>query len=194
MTLTGVHTITDETPIRARLRASTASLHARVDAYMGGLLRQADGGYEQFLTATARAVLPLERALCEAGVSEILQDWPQRARADALLADLATLSLPEPDPSAGYHDPGLRDEAYMLGALYVLEGSRLGARVLLGMLENAPPVHASHRARRYLAHGQGLSLWQTFLARLEASGAVRRHPEIAEAGASVAFGLFLRKA
>lgn len=190
MTLLDSQAKTDEKSIRFRLRAATGSLHARVDAYMGGLLQQTDGGYEQFLIATARAVLPLERALCEAGVSEILHDWPLRSRSDALRADFATLSLPEPDAHAVKEDSALHDEAYVLGILYVLEGSRLGARVLLGMLENAP-VEGHRRATRYLSHGKGLPLWPTFLAQLDASAEVRRHPDSAIAGASAAFGLFL---
>jgi len=186
-----VRTPADATSIRLRLRVSTTPLHARVDAYMGGLLGRADRGYEQFLTATARGVLPLERALGYAGVSDVVRDWPRRARSEALRADLATLSLAEPDPHIVYEDPGLCDEAYMLGAIYVLEGSRLGARVVLGTLENAPiPVHEC--ATRYLSHGQGLPLWQTFLAQLETSLEVRKHPERTEAGASAAFHLFLR--
>jgi heme oxygenase len=188
MTLLGAEATTEEKPIRFRLRAATASVHARVDTYMGGLLRQTDRGYEQFLTATAHAVLPLERALCEARVSELVHDWPLRCRSDALREDLAALSIAEPDTHPIHEGPRLRDEAFMLGALYVLEGSRLGARVLLGMLG------ATHsHALRYLSHGHGLPLWQTFLAQLEASSAVRRNPESAEAGASAAFRPFLPK-
>lgn len=184
--MTLANATTDEKPIRFRLRAATAPLHELVDAHMGGLLRQTVGGYERFLTASARALLPLERALVEAGVVEILPDWPERARSDALRADLAALSLSGPDTHAVYEDPHLKDEAYMLGAVYVLEGSRLGASVLVRMFESAP-AHALH----YLSHGNELPLWQTFLARLETSAAIRRNPEVTIAGASAAFKLFL---
>ncbi|MGE0769754.1 MAG: biliverdin-producing heme oxygenase [Hyphomicrobiaceae bacterium] len=153
---------------------------------MGGLLRRSDDGYQQFLAATARALLPLEHALCENGVSDILSDWPDRSRSDALRADLSALSVAEPDTNGTYENPNLRDEAYMLGAIYVLEGSRLGARLLVDTVRNAHP-----HALRYLCHGNALPLWPTFLAQLGASSKARRNPERAEAGAAAAFRLFL---
>jgi heme oxygenase len=74
--------------------------------------------------------------------------------------------------------------------LYVLEGSRLGARLLLAEVEAALSP-ASRAATRYLSHGQGLSLWPTFLQRLEASQQVRREPDAAAAGARAVFRQFL---
>jgi heme oxygenase len=157
---------------------------------MSALLQAREHGYERFLIATSRVVLPLERGLSRCGVSEIVPDWPLRSRTAALREDLQALSLPEPAPSAVYEDRRLLEEAYMLGVLYVLEGSRLGARALVNKI--AAPDRC--QATSYLSHGQGLPLWQNFLTRLEASTAVRSRPERAVAGASVAFVLFLREA
>lgn len=190
MTLIDPELAADHVSIRHRLRAATASLHARVDDHMGTLLQQPDG-YATFLAATAAGLLPLEQALAEAGISAVMTDWPLRTRSAALRADLASLSLSAPDtplPSEEFKRGG---EAFLLGALYVLEGSRLGARVILRALE-ASPSHGQHRdALRYLSHGQGQPLWPTFLAQLEASPDVRRDPNRTCAGASTAFTLFL---
>lgn len=175
--------------LRHRLRASVASLHSRVDTRMTELLARPDG-YEQFLSATAGALLPLERALESADVSRIVPDWAQRARSAALRSDLADLALIEPAFEARLPQS---DGAFILGVLYVLEGSRLGSRVVLRQLQMSAPTQLKG-ATRYLSHGEGLPLWKTFLAQLEASQPARDDPEAAIAGARAAFELFLIRA
>lgn len=191
MTALLVEAATEAKPVRLRLREATASLHAHVDEYMGSFLRQGREGYAQFLAASARAVLPLERALLDAGVAQVVPDWPVRSRSAALLADMST--LPDAPPSYDdYEDARLREEAYMMGVLYVLEGSRLGGRVILRMVE-AQPIRGHGVTTHYLSHGQGLQLWATFLESLEASAEVRRNPDLAIGGATAAFKLFLQR-
>jgi heme oxygenase len=171
---------------RGYLRAATNDLHARLDARLAPLVTQGDAGYREFLLRSAMALLPLEQALNEASISNLLADWPQRSRSGALRLDLAALSLREPLGAAA---PKVRGEAFQFGMLYVLEGSRLGARLLLAEVEALS--RASQAATRYLSHGQGLSLWPSFLQRLEASQQVRREPEQAAAGARAVFRQFL---
>ena len=172
---------------RGHLRAVTSDLHARLDARLAPLVTQGEAGYRDFLLRSAMALLPVEQALNEVDVAKVLPDWPQRSRSRALRLDLAALSLPEP---SGPTVPAIRDEAFQFGMLYVLEGSRLGARLLLAEVEAALSP-ASRAATRYLSHGQGLSLWPTFLQRLEASQQVRREPDAAAAGARAVFRQFL---
>jgi heme oxygenase len=176
---------TEPPSLRHRLREATAGLHARVDRHMGGLLQHAPDGYARFLSATACAVLPLEHALNKAGVAALLPDWPQRARSPALLADLAELHLPVPaEPDACATLP-LESEAFAFGVLYVLEGSRLGARYILRELED------KQLPTRYLSHGEGQPFWPVFIRCLEESRAVRQDHAAAVAGATAAFNLFL---
>jgi heme oxygenase (biliverdin-IX-beta and delta-forming) len=180
-----IHAPPDQpTSARAYLREATAHLHAKVDAKFAPLLEGDDMGYHQFLLRSAAAVLPLEQALQSSRISEILPDWHQRSRSAALREDLAALSLPEPPCQA---PPAMRGEAFQFGVAYVLEGSRLGARMLLDRAIG-PGIR---QATRYLAHGAGLSLWQTFVIRLEASSAVRTDSQEALAGADAAFKRFL---
>ena len=82
-----------------------------------------------------------------------------------------------------------RWRGFLFGVLYVLEGSRLGARLLTRQILASGDPHL-RRATRYLRHGEGKPFWQTFLARLESSIAVRRSPERAVAGAVAAFACF----
>lgn len=173
--------------MRARLRASTAGLHAVVDARFVPMLGCGEAGYRSFLRASAAAVFALEQALLAADVDAILPDWAQRARTAALradLADLGVIDVPVAPP------PLLAGEARQFGALYVLEGSRLGAKLLLPELlaRGGTRVRA---ATRYLRHGEGRRLWPSFLAQLESSQATRRCPDDAIAAARAAFALFV---
>ena len=173
--------------MRARLRASTADLHAVVDARFAPMLGCGEAGYRSFLLASAAAVFALERALLAADVDAILPDWAQRARTAALRADLADLGVTDVPVAP---PPLLAGEARQFGALYVLEGSRLGAKLLLPELlaRGSTRVRA---ATRYLRHGEGRRLWPSFLAQLESSQATRRCPDDAIAGARAAFALFV---
>jgi heme oxygenase (biliverdin-IX-beta and delta-forming) len=173
--------------MRSLLRGSTASLHAAVDARFAPMLDAGEAGYRSFLLASAAAVFPLEQALLTAGVGSLLPDWTRRERAAALRADLTDLGITDVVLATA---PPLAGAARMLGALYVLEGSRLGARLLV------PDLLAGGSARvraatRYLRHGEGHRLWQSFLTHLESSQDVRACPGEAIAGARMAFALFI---
>ena len=158
-----------------------------VDARFAPMLGSAETGYRSFLLASAAAVFPLEQALLAAKVDAIVPDWARRSRTAALRADLADLGIIDV-PAAP--PPLLAEEARQFGALYVLEGSRLGAKLLLPELlaRGSTRVQA---ATRYLRHGEGHWLWPSFLAYLESSEAARRCPDDAIAGARAAFALFV---
>ena len=176
--------------IRHLLRSSTAIDHARVDERFGSLLERGRAGYCEFLRLSAAAIQPLEQTLEGGHVQRILPDWRERTRWNSLRADLAELGIASPPCGRG---PVFESEALQFGALYVLEGSRFGARVLarrLSETSNSP----SFGALRYLRHGEGQPLWPTFVERLEASAEVRRSPAEAVAGAKAAFQVFIEVA
>lgn len=148
--------------LRNALREATAADHARLDQRLGALELGAADGYRRFLEINATALLPLERALREAGVRQLLPDWDMRVRTGAILGDLAAVggTLSRLDSVI------LGDNAAMLGTLYVLEGSRLGATYLVKrvMRSNNPVVSGN---TRFLAHGVGKQFWASFLTVLE---------------------------
>lgn len=168
--------------LRTRLRQATAALHEQVDtAYSGFALVQPDD-YRRFLRAHARVLSATEIALEQAGVAELLDDWPMRARRHALLADLAELGCPAPAPLQA---PRINDIASCWGAVYVLEGSRLGGRVLARRIRLGDPTAPV----RFLEHGDVARLWPAFLTRLEqAAPDCAWAPMLAAAEAT--FGLF----
>jgi heme oxygenase len=172
------------------LRAATADLHAKVDARFAGNFSGSALAYGSFLSVLAAASLPLERALEAAGIERFLPDWPERRRAALLLADLEALEIGAP---AEVGAPAVTGEARQFGVAYVLEGSRLGGKLLL----RRALVHPDERVRgatRYLSHGADRDFWPSFVKRLEASSAVTDAPDEAVAGARMAFALFCEPA
>jgi heme oxygenase len=174
--------------LREVLRHNTAEAHARLDARLGTLDLHGLSGYRRFLEANAAALLPLERALIKAGVARMFADWEMRSRREAILEDLACLG------GAADELPAPRlDVAGVLGTMYVLEGSRLGARYLLKNAEASPDPRIA-AATAYLRHGAAEHLWQSFLPKLESHGAALGDQDGVIAGAQRAFDLFAEAA
>ncbi|BEV00265.1 biliverdin-producing heme oxygenase [Novosphingobium olei] len=163
--------------IRAWLRDSTRDDHARVDDAFASFRLSDRSSYADFLAAHGRALLPLERWI---GAGALLPGW--RGRSEAVVEDLHALAEPVPEAPA-LEWP--RDEAARLGALYVLEGSRMGAAVLArDVSDDLPNGYLTSRA----APGQ----WQALLTLLESKGSEGGTPwrQRALEGASRAFALF----
>ncbi|MFT4120256.1 biliverdin-producing heme oxygenase [Bradyrhizobium sp.] len=147
--------------LRERLRDATSEAHRELDAQLSAFDLTGFSGYRRFLQASAAALLPLEAALVKAGVADIFPDWPERSRSAAIAADLgrlgsavqSTISVP-PLTRSG-----------VLGTMYVLEGSRLGAKFLLKTVADSAD-HRVGEATSYLSHGEGKRLWQSFLTKL----------------------------
>jgi heme oxygenase (biliverdin-IX-beta and delta-forming) len=127
----------------------------------------------------------LEAALVDAGVSQIFPDWKERARSGAVLTDLGRVGGARPIGSPAPERFGVEE---MFGTLYVLEGSRLGARVLLRIVEKSPHPRVADTTN-YLRHGVGAPLWQSFLLNLERCAGLSEFDAVI-AGACRAFELF----
>lgn len=175
--------------LRNRLRDATGEAHRELDAQFTAFDLTGISGYRRFLQANAAALLPLEDALVAAGVAGIFPDWPERARSASIVADLQRLGLGL--PSAIPVPPLSRNG--VLGTMYVLEGSRLGAKFLLKAIADAPDSRIA-QAAAYLGHGIGKRLWQSFLARLADEHLSERDEAEAVGGAQAAFAAFERAA
>jgi len=173
---------------RSILRDATAAAHARLDAKLGALNLCTVSGYRCFLEINAAALLPLEASLERAGVRDLVPDWGDRARADAILTDLARLGS-----RPGLLDsPELTDRSAMLGTLYVLEGSRLGAAYLLRTVrQSSDPLVSGNTA--FLGHGAGRHFWPEYLAILECHADELAEDDLVRS-ARAAFDLFAHAA
>ncbi|MEO0032057.1 MAG: hypothetical protein RIS94_1815 [Pseudomonadota bacterium] len=160
----------------AVLRAATRADHARVDAAFGRHDLGTAAGYGAFLMAQARALPAVERALRP---GELLAGW--KGRSIALLDDLAAMGLDAPG-AAGFAPPD--SAAARWGAIYVLEGSRLGGAVLHGRVGDGLPT-------RFLRARHRPGDWRRLLQRLDAMDEGPGWRAEAVDGAVAAFGAFL---
>jgi heme oxygenase len=164
----------------ARLRAATRAAHDLVDAAFGDFDLTDRGAYRRFLVAHARALPTAEDAIAALPFARTL---PPRT---ALLArDLADLG--ESMPPRLMLDP--LDDAGSWGALYVVEGSRLGGVMLARSVGADLPS-------RYLAAAHGPGQWRAIRDAIDAAGAhasLEWHDSLV-AGAAATFDLYARAA
>lgn len=165
--------------VRFSLRAATAQEHARLDCAIGSVALHESFRYGRFLQALATALVPVEQELEEEGIAAVLPDWNERSRRRFILDDLSELGL----PMRVVRCQPIRGEAALFGAAYVLEGSRLGAQVLLRRVASSLP-------QRFLQSGNKRHLWRSFLLRLEMSEQVQLDPNAAIAAARDVFKMF----
>ena len=162
------------------LREGTADCHARVDAAFGSFDLSSLAGYRDFLTAQARAFLPIEEALDLAGVAGLLPDWPERRRGKALIADLNCLKVHIPKPCIV---PKIDSPAAIWGQVYVLEGSRLGGKMLKNSLNQDMP-HA------FLGSRAAPGAWRSLLDRIDRNLIEPADHAIALGSARATFAIF----
>ena len=161
----------------ARLRAATASDHDAVDAGFGRYDLRDANDYRAFLIAHARA-LPAVEAWLETipGLAAV------RSRGDPLAADLAALGEEMPAPMAFDLAPS---EAAGWGAMYVIEGSRLGGIMLSRSVPEGMP--SAYLGAKHLS-GE----WRTLLTAIDRQPADEAWVAEAIAGAKAAFALYRR--
>lgn len=130
---------------RLALKAATDDIHRELDERLSRLDLACSADYRRFLGFHARTIPPFEEALAAAGASRLIDDWDSGRRAEAIETDLAALGEPMPPPVAV---PPIRGTAEFLGTAYVIEGSRLGGRVLRRRVGAGLPAsflsHSSH--------------------------------------------------
>ena len=168
---------------RFHLRQQTAAAHAELDATVGQF--ESLESYRRYCRAMLRFRGPLERAVVSL-VSKTDEQWSFIPISDHLRADLNDLGGP------AYREPLSSscqlDAKRLPGALYVLEGSSLGAQLLV---KRAALLGLSaHHGARHLAQQTGdPKRWPAFVKTLERHGT--EHPEEAVRGALDAFAAAL---
>lgn len=169
---------------RFELRNRTRDGHERLDAAVGAFATlEAYRRYVAFLGAF------------RISMDERLRDavWPRGWRwrptflSDALAQDAADLDLPP--ARAARTDIDLAEPSALLGALYVLEGATLGARVLRQRAA-ALGLSDTFGARHLALMSNDIAQWRSFLLLLDAARGF--DVERAAASANAVFALALR--
>lgn len=151
----------------ATLRRTTASLHEDLDKVVGslGYFQTADG-YASYIARMHLFHARFEAAMMANGDS-VLQDWLGGDCIPWLENDLADLDRAALPAEAGFRMqvPDLSTEAARLGAVYVVIGASLGAKLLLRRTERLRLPGGGSSA--YLAGMSRFSGWKAFLDHLE---------------------------
>lgn len=164
--------------IRSALRAHTADRHQKLDDAVGAF--DTIAGYARFVRQSHRF-----RAATEDAIPSSV-DWTVIPLAALLAQDLDDLDEPPGAPIPFPVAPV--DPAYWLGVAYVLEGSALGARLLVRRAV-ALGFSDAHGARHLAVQAETGSRWRDFQSRLEAAPAAAHQAMLAGAAATFDFAL-----
>lgn len=122
--------------IMSALREHTQPAHHEIEAVSPiTALAAGQGGmaeYTAILKASLSYYRPFERQLMERAAPEIRQFMQSRLKTDLLTRDLAKLGISQEEIAAiaDYDIPSMDTPEAVLGALYTLEGSTMGGKVI----------------------------------------------------------------
>ncbi len=169
--------LSDTLKTRTRAHHDAAEASPAMQAVMSdGLTRDA---YRDHLARLLAFYAPMEAALAEVeGLGAALPDLGERTvKAGWLRCDLDVLGPGDAAPPVPTPD---FDVGQGLGALYVIEGSTLGGRIIARRLEQALGVTAETGARFYLSYGDDRGdRWKAYTSAVDRFGA--DHPEHVDA-------------
>lgn len=175
---------------RTRLKVATTPLHKRLDSQIAqsGAFKSLDG-YREYLSLTFNARKSMEDLLDRSQAQNLFPCWPQRRIADILRLDLADLGVKP--PLSPVSSRGSLDKGGVLGALYVLEGSAIGARWIKRLVE---PLGAgpSHGGRHLISQISMPGAFNNFLDILEKAELTAQQEEECLAAALYTFERFER--
>lgn len=161
---------TDTATIMQRLKEETKTAHLQLEKLTIPYIKKAqdDASYRRLLSLFYGYLKPVETAIQQqlAG-SELLPDLAERRQTAMLAADLQLLGTEAASlPQAGSL-PALDSHAAALGALYVLEGSTLGGRIISRMLSAQLGRDAENGIAFFSGYGAETGAkWATFTAAL----------------------------
>jgi heme oxygenase len=164
-------------------------LHTRLDRMVNSFCLGDTLRLGRLLTIHYDALTLLVPALERAGAEHLSPGWEGRSRLAALEEDLRALGT-RPKRNPGYLFSFVR-EPEIWGALYAVEGSRLGNRIILRHVMECGG-EAERLATQFLAHGlEDRTAWGRFLARLDELQYCDEAFELAVLGAERVFKTYL---
>ncbi len=184
--------MTDQLTLSNALRSETHDLHEVLDKRVMQLNPFADSEhYQGFLRMQLRLHTAAEPLYHNNKLLNLLPDLSGRSRLNAVLADCKDVELNKPlltedQRIASYVN--IADEYEGIGWLYALEGSTLGAAMLLKHVKNQLNLSETFGASHMAAHSDGRAThWKQFKAMLDQLELTQAQREKALAGATQAF-------
>jgi heme oxygenase len=163
---------------RFRLRESTSHAHASLDRLIGQFRSVAD--YERYALGLCAFRIPFEEKLAAIDWPDVFAQWRPQLIGHALRADLLDLGL---TPSVGPDSPAVpQNIESLLGSLYVIEGSALGARILFRRAQ-AIGLSEIYGARHLALQSAAPDQWREFLIVLEQEMAIEFESVVAASNA-----------
>ena len=147
---------------RAQLRESTSQAHASLDRMVGSF--DSLDAYRQYLRGISTFREAVERKLVSTVWPQQCDGWQAELFSNLIADDLRDLNV---KPQLPVDAPDLEESPeVLLGMLYVLEGSALGARVLYKRAQQLG-FDADFGARHLAVQSRRSDRWPAFLAVLE---------------------------
>lgn len=172
----------------SHLRDVTRAAHLAVENVLG--LQEADLTVVRYRTVLAR--LYGFWSAWEVQIAALYDDnlfLAPRRRAHLLAADLTRLGLKDVEHLPRSPGVPLRDRCMALGSIYVMEGSSLGARIILRNVERCLGDEGTKSSRYFAGYGEQTgAMWRAFLERLEQTSPSDR--ELVGQGALATFESF----
>ncbi len=183
--------------MHVRIRSETQDLHDRLEAVVAADEQtSARASYVRYLYRLWRLHRAAEDDLCGRDFSRFGFSYATRRRSPLLESDLAALD----DPMAASQRadlpalPPFATPAAALGAVYVIEGSAMGARVLLAQITRNLDLDADSGASFFAGRpSDDRHMWRAVLAALAMIDPDGRDADAAVAGARAMFALFMRE-
>lgn len=147
---------------RHMLRRGTAKMHEALDAMIGAF--SSPQAYQTYVLGSARFRLPLEHIIERHAPFELLHGWSPTMIGKDILADLSALGLQNHTGDlVAPHPEKIED---WLGMFYVLEGSSLGAKLLVKRAESLN-INQTNGGAHLVAQAGNFSSWNAFLVVVE---------------------------
>ena len=125
---------------------------------------------------------PLERRIRIYLTPDVFPDIDKRTRSEFLLWDILESGIPVPVPDFCKDLPVINSFARALGALYVLEGSTLGGRIIAGMISHLLDASTPNNLSFFNGYGAETGqMWKNFKDFLNRSLSEDQWEEITEA-------------
>lgn len=152
---------------RFALKRATSDAHDRVESVVrsAGMFETREG-FQRYLAATYAMRVRFERLLDANGANRVWADYPTRKIADLVAQDIADLGGAVTAPERAEEPACSAGE--LLGVMYVLEGSSLGARILVKSVADMG-LSSSFGARHLFRQAEDRGAWRSFIAAMDAS-------------------------